>query len=274
MKRLLLPLLLFILVPTVFAQNLRAIRLMTADDVGIAAAYYPVVAARAPALLLIHGFGQSRDEWNALAPLLQRNGIAVLTLDLRGHGQSTRRLTARGPQLVDHHNFTTQDYQALLLDVNAAMDWLLEQPGIDPKRIGLIGAGIGANLALRYAMVKEDLAALVLLSPGINYRGLRTDDAIKKVGNIPLRMVVSIDDMFAFESTKRLMEVRKEEGHADPKQLIVCTGNLFGTELIKGVKDLPAQLIPWLRQAMLGETPETETPAAPAPKPVPAPPAR
>lgn len=264
MKRLLLPLLLLTLAPALPAQNIKTLRLMTADDVSISAAYYPVAAEQAPALLLIHGFGQSRDEWNAFAPLLQRNGIAVLSLDLRGHGQSNRRVTARGPQLVDFNNFTAADYPAMLLDVNAGMDWLLEQPGINPKRIGLIGAGIGANLALRYATVNEDIAALLLLSPGINYRGIRTDDAIKKLGPIPLRIVVAQQDAFAYETAKVLVQTRQDNGRADGKELIVCSGDLFGTALIKGVKELPVHIIPWLRQVLLGETPEAEPPPSPA----------
>ena len=273
MKHLLWPLFALALVPGAFAQNFRAIRLMTADDVGIAAAYYPVPGEHAPALLLVHGFTQSRDGWNTLAPVLQRNGIAVLTIDLRGHGQSNRRITARGPELVDFHNLAARDFPAMLLDINAAMEWLLEQPGIDHKHIGLIGADIGANLALRYAMVNDEIAALVLFSPGINYRGVRTDDAMKKIGPVPLRIVVSQLENFSFESAKRLVEIRKDEGHADGQELIVCTGNLFGMELVKGVKELPGRLIPWLRQVLLGETPEPDAPATPTP-PAPKPPAR
>jgi len=256
------------------AQSYRTLRLMTADDVGIAAAYYPVAGTNVPATVLVHGFGQSRDEWNAFAPLLQHNGIAALTLDLRGHGQSTRKVTETGPQVLDHKTFGAADYPTMLLDINAAVDWLMEQPEVDRKRLTLMGAGIGANLCLRYSLVNEDVAAIVLLSPGMSYKGLRIDDVMRKLGRVPLRVVVSQRDNYSYESSKALMQIRKEEGKLEGKELIVCTGDLFGTELVKGVKDLPAQLIPWLRNILFGE-PLPEPPPAPAPPPPPpAPPAK
>ena len=277
MKRWIFLLLLLSLAPTGWAQNYRNMRLMTADDVGIAGAFYPASTTNAPAVLLLHGFGQNRDEWSAFAPLLQRNGFAVLAIDLRGHGGSNRRVTRMGPQLVDINNFTARDYPTMMLDVNAAVDWLAEQPELNRQRLAIIGAGAGANLALRYAVVNDELAGLVLLSPGMNYRGLRADDAITKIGQVPLRIIVSREDNFAFESSTRLIEIRKEEGRATDKDLLVCTGNLFGTELIKGVKELPLHIIPWLRHVLLQEALteiETTAPAAPPPPAPPKPPTR
>ena len=248
------------------AQTVRTIRLTTADDVGISAAYYPVAGDSAPAVVLLHGLATNRDEWSGFASLLQRNGIAALAIDLRGHGESTRRLTAQGPELVDYHKFTPHDFQDMLLDVNAATDWLCStnQPGINKNRIGIVGANLGANIALRYTMFNEDLAALVLLSPGLNYKDVRTDDAMQKLGAVPLRIAVSQYDAFAFESSKRLIEIRKETGHAsDTNALIICTGNLHGANMLKGVKDLPTILLDWLKQVLLGAAPEPP----PAPKP-------
>ena len=246
------------------AQTVRTVRLTTADEVGISAAYYPVAGDSAPAVVLLHGFATNRDEWSGFASLLQRNGIAALAIDLRGHGESTRRLTAQGPELLDYHKFTPRDFQDMLLDVNVATDWLLDQPGIDKHRVGIVGASLGANIALRYTMFNEDLATLVLLSPGLNYKDVRTDDAMQKLGAVPLRIAVSQHDAFAFESSKRLIEIRKETGHAsDTNALIICTGNLHGANMLKGVKDLPTILLDWLKQVLLGVAPEP----SPAPTP-------
>ena len=79
------------------AQTARAIRLTTADGIGIIGTYYPAQTDIAPAVLLLHGLGQTRTDWTAFARLLQQNGIAALAIDLRGHGESTRRVTAAGP---------------------------------------------------------------------------------------------------------------------------------------------------------------------------------
>jgi len=254
---------------TADAQVRRPLRLTTADDVGISAVYYPVTSASAPAVLLLHGFARTRDEWGTFPSTLQRNGIAVLAIDFRGHGESTRRLTAAGPELVDYHNFTPRDFQDMLLDVEAAMDWLLDQPATDKHHIAIIGGSLGANVALRYALFNEDLAALVLFSPGITYKDLRTDDVMQKLGPLPLRIAVSRNDPFAFESCKRLIDIRKDAGHTtDTNELIICTGNLHGADMLKGVKDLPTIMVDWLRQTLLGEPPaEAAVPPPPAKAP-------
>jgi dienelactone hydrolase len=150
---------------------------------------------------------------------------------------------------VDVHNFAPRDFEDMLLDVEAAVDWIGEQPGIDKRRIGLVGSSLGASVALRYAAFNEDLAALLLLSPGMTYRGLRADEPIRKLGPIPLRLVVSQFDAFYFESSKRLIEIRHEKDHntEDAKELTVCSGNLHGTAMLKGVKGLSTLLLDWLK---------------------------
>src|SRR2546427_6730510 len=111
-----------------FAEPPRVVRLTTADDVGVFADFYAATTNPAPAVLLLHSLGKARDEWAGFAPLLQRVGFAVLAIDLRGHGESSRRLTADGPHLVDFNTFAPRDFAAMLLDVNAAFDWLASQP--------------------------------------------------------------------------------------------------------------------------------------------------
>ncbi len=104
----------------------------------------------------------------------------------------------------------------MLLDVEAAIDWLQAQPEIDRKHIALIGESFGANIALRYATINEDIAAIVLFSPGINYRGVRTDDMIRQLGHASFHIFVSQYDAFAFESSKHLIEIRENWGSSTP----------------------------------------------------------
>jgi dienelactone hydrolase len=246
------------------AQTTRTVRLTTADDVGVIATYYPSDRERAPAVLLLHALNRDRSEWKEFAALVQRNGMAALAIDFRGHGESTRKLTAAGPVELKLQDFTGRDLQNMLLDVEAAVDWLQEQSEIDKKHIALIGASFGANIALRYAALNEDLAGVALLSPGINYRGIRTDDVIRQLGAMPLRVFVSRNDAFAFESSKHLIEIRKESGvSTTDKELTICTGDLHGAAILAGVKNLPQMLVSWLKQ-VVGEP-------APAPAPAPAP---
>lgn len=250
-----------------FAEAQRTVRLHTTDDVSVTGTYYPVQRNPAPAVLLIHSVARNRTTWDTLAKLLQQNGMAALAIDLRGHGESTRKLTADGSVTIDYHNFADRDFQDMLLDIEAAVDWLQAQPEIDHDHIALVGESLGANLVLRYAAINEDVAAVVVFSPGINYRTLRTDDVVVQVGHKPLHIFVSQFDSFAFESCKRLVEIQKEAGiDAATNELTICTGNLHGANMLLGVRNLPQIVANWLKEAFArGATPPAATaPAAPS----------
>ena len=250
-----------------FAQTTRTVRLDTPDDVGIIGTYYPTDQPHATAALLLHSILRERGVWADFATLLQHNGIAALAIDLRGHGESTRKLTADGPIKIDMRDLTGHDYRDMLLDVEAAIDWLQAQPEIDKKHILLIGESFGANIALRYAAINEDLSAVAVFSPGLNYRGVRTDDVIRQLGQVPFHIFVSQNDAFAFESSKRLVEIRRESGiDAATNELTVCTGSLHGSEMLKSVRNLPQIVLSWLKEALVG------IPAPPVNTPPPAPP--
>jgi dienelactone hydrolase len=236
-----------------FAQTTRTVRFNTTDDVGIMGTYYPAAQPHAPAVLLLHSIFRDHSVWTDFAMLLQHHGIAALAIDLRGHGQSTRKLTAEGPVKIDPRDLTTRDFQDMLLDVEAAIDWLQAQPEIDHKHIGLIGESVGANVALRYAAINEDLSAVVLFSPGLNYRGVRTDDVIRQLGHASFHIFVSQSDAFAFESSKHLIGIRMELGANDAtNELTVCSGSLHGSEMLKGVRNLPQIVLEWLKMPLLG----------------------
>lgn len=254
------------------AQTTRVVHFNTTDYVGIAGTYYPVDQPHVPAVLLIHSVHRDRNVWADFATLLQHNGLAVLAIDLRGHGESDRKLTAEGPVKIDSRDLTSRDYQDMLLDVEAAVNWLQAQPGIDGKHVALIGESVGANIALRYAAVNEDLAAVVLFSPGINYRGIRTDDVMHQFGRTPFHIFVSQNDAFAFESSKQLIEIHQELGtDTATNELTVCTGSLHGAEMLKSVRNLPQMTLAWLKEALVALPSQLITPPPPVSKPAPAP---
>jgi uncharacterized protein len=93
---------------------------------------------------------------NALADYLTRQGVAVLRLDDRGTGRSVGVAAAKaGSELV--------------ADAQSAMAYLRARPGIDPLRVGLLGHGEGANVALLAGAQAPAPAFLVALSAaGVN----------------------------------------------------------------------------------------------------------
>jgi pimeloyl-ACP methyl ester carboxylesterase len=112
-----------------------------------------------PAALLITGSGsQDRDEtifghkpFLVIADHLTRNGIAVLRVDDRGIGGSTG-LRA---------DLTTEDFVG---DALAGISFLAEQPGIDPREVGLIGHSEGGIIAPMVAARSPGVAYVVMLS--------------------------------------------------------------------------------------------------------------
>ena len=93
---------------------------------------------------------------NALADYLTRQGVAVLRLDDRGTGRSVGVAAATtGTQLV--------------ADAQSAMAYLRAKPGIDPLRVGLLGHGEGANVALLAGAQAPAPAFLIALgAAGVN----------------------------------------------------------------------------------------------------------
>jgi alpha-beta hydrolase superfamily lysophospholipase len=163
-----------------------------ADSTALKAAYYapavaePVAGEGAPGVVLVHGREGSRADWDALARELQANGFAVLTLDLRGHGASP------GPT----------NWDASVGDVAAAWRHLRARPEVDRARTALVGADVGANLALIVGANNADVAAVAALSPGDDYQGLRPAGLLPNFGARPVFLVASRDDDASYQAAQ------------------------------------------------------------------------
>lgn len=123
----------------------------------------PVRKNNSPAAVLITGLSpHERNNGDApwmtfrdVADALTRAGIAVLRVDDRGVGKSTG----------DNLKFASLDKAD---DVTTEVAWLRTQPGIDPKRIMLVGYSEGGMIAPMVAAKDSSIAALVTLAgPGV-----------------------------------------------------------------------------------------------------------
>jgi pimeloyl-ACP methyl ester carboxylesterase len=173
--------------------------LSTADGVQLTATLYPVRAPNPPGLVLVHMLGSNRGAWQPFALRAQQLGYLCIAFDLRGHGQSV----TRNGETISYRAFDTDAWLAALYDIDAARQALIEH-GTNPDNLAVIGADIGANLALHYALQREDVPAVVLVSPGLDYKGIKTETQITEYGKRPVLLVTSEGDTYSASSCRAL----------------------------------------------------------------------
>ncbi|WP_106397224.1 alpha/beta fold hydrolase [Actinocorallia populi] len=123
--------------------------------------YRPVGAEKAPAVLLAHGFGGSKDSQAGAARRLARQGYAVLTWSARGFGRSEGQIALNSP-----------DYE--VKDTRQLIDWLAKRPEVrldgegDP-RVGMAGPSYGGAISLLTAAYDGRVDAIV---PSVTWHDL------------------------------------------------------------------------------------------------------
>jgi pimeloyl-ACP methyl ester carboxylesterase len=134
-----------------FPTQLRAARLETLDDRqyrtihGYRRAF--IKAGSGPAVLLIHGIGDSADSWLDIIPALARD-YTVIAPDLLGHGQSDK---------------PRADY-SIAAYANAMRDLLAV---LDVERVTVVGHSLGGGVAMQFAyQFPERCERICLISTG------------------------------------------------------------------------------------------------------------
>jgi esterase/lipase len=193
------------------------------------------------AALLLHMMPATKESWRDFAEKLASHNLSSCAIDLRGHGVSQD-----GPD--GYKNFSDEDHQASIHDVEASVEWLREK---GYKNICIAGASIGANLALEYAAVHHDIKKVIALSPGFNYRGVITK---------PLMEILDSDQSVYFVGDEDDM---RSSGHSAGQSASVMATELYGlkqgekeiqlfqksghgTDMLIAHQDFADRLIEWL----------------------------
>lgn len=214
------------------------IQFQTPDGITIVGDWYEPATDAKAWILLLHMMPADRHSWETFAAKLTAAGYSALAIDERGHGDSTKK----GDETVDYNSFSNEEQQEKQLDVDAALEYM-ESRGATHDRIGVIGGSIGANLAINLGARDEAIKAIGALSPGLDYRGLKTEDPAKQLR----------------ESQSLLLAVAPDDTHTDPDQIkileiasgaktIVKNYDAGGhaTELLENHPELMDELITWL----------------------------
>ncbi len=217
------------------SKEMNHITLTTEDNVRISADYYP--ASGSQGALLLHMMPATKESWRGFAAKLQRLGVKVLAIDLRGHGQSEG-----GPD--GFRSFSDVQHQESIADVAAGARYLAEQ-GVAEKNLSVIGASIGANLALWYGAMHPAVSRIVLLSPGLNYRGIETLPLAGKLqASQRVFIAASRDDDGNADMARQIFEALPEN---TANRLVIYRAAGHGTSMFgKEKPDLEEEILDWL----------------------------
>jgi alpha-beta hydrolase superfamily lysophospholipase len=205
----------------------------TEDGVTIAATWYEPAYRPAPAVVLVHMLQRSRRDWDDVAARLAGAGIGALAIDLRGHGDSS----------VPAASGESPSYADMVQDIRAARRFLATRGDVSPSRIGIAGASLGANLAA-IAAADGGFSSVALLSPSLDYRGLRIEAAVRKYGGRPLLLVSSDDDPYASRSALELQKTGAS------RELLTLVGAGHGTNMLSRAYELPQSLVDFFRRTL------------------------
>ncbi|MGH7783086.1 MAG: alpha/beta hydrolase, partial [Candidatus Binatia bacterium] len=204
----------------------QTVNITSPDGVILVGTFLEAAKSNSPGLLLLHQWQSDRHSYDEFAVRMQQKGFAILSIDGRGFGESTKK--ADGTTVVAGR--TPADVKAMLGDVSSAFDFLAKQKNIDPTRIGIVGASYGSSLAIMYAADNPKVPAVALLSPGLNYFGnMLTLPAVEKYGDRDLFIVASTGDTesaLAAESFEKI-------GNTRYGFFILPVGSSHGTEMFK-----------------------------------------
>ncbi|MBI2817468.1 MAG: dienelactone hydrolase family protein [Acidobacteria bacterium] len=112
------------------------------------------------------------------------NGMAALAIDMRGSAASYGK--------KDFELFSQEELDGFQLDIRAAVKFLGSQKGIDPRRIGVLGAGITAEYVVREASRNTaQIKAIVLLTGSYSSP---SREFLKSRRDLPVLAVVGKED--------------------------------------------------------------------------------
>ena len=184
----------------------------------------------APAVVLVPMLGRPHDEWQVTAQRLADVNINALAIDLPGSA-----LPENPAELTRWHEAIT-----------AAIAYLAGHPlDVRPGAIGVAGASLGANLALVAGAATPAIASLALLSPSLDYRGVRIDSLLSQYGGRPALLMASIHDPYAARSVRTLAQ-----DVSGPREVRWSSIAAHGTLLLSRDPDLVEALVEWFQRTL------------------------
>lgn len=189
--------------------------------------YYPATVRRLGiSALLLPSETETQDAWPAdFLTQLQSGGYSALTLDLRGFGLT-------GGQA---------DWSKTPTDAQTALQYLHAQPNIDSNSSIVIGAGVGATIALSACASDPGCQTAVLISPRLSIHNLSTQNMLKAFGAKRALMIVAAAEGAAVNDATAL-----DKAATGPHRLQFFGGHTDALALLNTHPEVGKAILDWL----------------------------
>ncbi len=200
---------------------------------------------KAPLYVLLPMMGHTHESYDPFVnALYKRNKLEnkpvpyILSLDLRGHGKSTKA----GDKTFSFKNMSEDDFVLIPDDIKEVVTNFLSDTtyNIDQANIIIIDASIGANSSVMAGAIIPGTKKVVMLSPGENYRGLIPQKSLAEFTGKVL-IFSAEDDSYSAESSRKLSSLDKKR-----IGLEIFDGKDHGTTIINNSTDAMKILLDWL----------------------------
>jgi dienelactone hydrolase len=197
--------------------------------------------SRGPGVLLLHQCNRQRAIWNGLAERLAAAGMHVLTIDLRGFGDSAGDRFEQAPPAVQAKQQTQWPG-----DIDVAFQYLSSQPNVTRDVIGVGGASCGVNNSVQTALRHPEVKSLVLLSGTTDLQGRRF---LRTGRRVPTFLALADDDEFpqSVVTTQWLHSVTA----TSEKTLVHYAKGGHGADIFKLHPELVTAIVDWYRTTLI-----------------------
>jgi acetyl esterase/lipase len=208
----------------------RVVSFRLADGRMLSALWMEAEERPAPAVVLVPMLGRPREEWQVTAQRLADVNIHALAIDLPASA------------LPENLAELTRWHEA----IPAAIAYLAGHAAdVRPGAIGVAGASLGANLALVAGAATPAVASLALVSPSLDYRGVRVDSLLPQYGGRPALLMASLHDPYAARSVRTLAQ-----DTSGPREVRWSSIAAHGTLLLSHDQDLVGALVEWFQRTL------------------------
>ncbi len=248
-------------------------KMVTTDDGWqIATTYYPSIRGReASVVILLHMKGGNRLFWDqgGFAKKLQDDGHAVITVDLRKHGQS--QSLAGEAAAAGGKNLVPEDYKLMVHDLETVKRFIYDEhqkQNLNMRKMGIVAPEMSATIALDFTLRDwlrpphpdgpdlasstprgQDVRAVALISPIVGLPGMTpTNEDLRQLAlperNIAYAIFYGTADKRDDGASEKLF--KKMTIGIKAKDRIYLQGfpkPLRGTDLFTRGVDIDAQLL-------------------------------